>query len=69
MTVTLVEPLSPREVIVLRYVCSCLSYREIASTLYVSVNTLKSHVQGICRKLAVATRADGVAVVRSQGLV
>ena len=39
----------------LRYLCSRLMYREIASTLYVSVNPLKSHVRSIYRKLAVAS--------------
>ena len=65
----LVEPLSPRELAVLRYLCSRLTYHEIASTLHVSVNTLKSHVRSIFRKLAVATRADAVAVGRSHGLL
>ena len=41
----LVEPLSSREVTVLRYLCSRLTYQEIAAALYVSLNTLKSHVQ------------------------
>ena len=43
----------------LRYLCSRLTYREIAATLYVSVNTLKSHVRSVYRKLAVASRASG----------
>jgi LuxR family maltose regulon positive regulatory protein len=65
----LVEPLSPREVVVLRYLCSRLTYREIAAVLYVSANTLKSHVRSIYRKLAVASRADAVNVGRSNGLL
>ena len=65
----LVEPLSPRELTVLRYLCTRLTHREIASTLYVSVKTLKSHVRSIHRKLAVASRADAIAVGRSQGLL
>ena len=62
----LVEPLSPREVNVLRYLCSQLTYREIAAALYVSVNTLKSHVRSIYRKLAVTSRADAVTCGRSK---
>ena len=69
MAPALVEPLSPREVIVLRYLCSRLTYREIAAALYVSVNTLKSHVRSIFRKLAVTSRADAVDVGRCQGLL
>ena len=45
VSVTLVDPLSAREVTVLRYLCSRLTYQEIAAALFVSVNTLKSHVR------------------------
>lgn len=69
VTFALVEPLSPREIAVLRYLCSRLTCREIASTLYVSVNTVKTHVRSIYRKLDVATRADAVAIGRSHGLL
>ena len=65
----LVEPLTPREVIVLRYLCSRLTYREIAAALYVSLNTLKSHVRSVYRKLAVASRADAVDLGRCRGLI
>ena len=53
----------------LRYLCSRLTYREIAAALYVSVNTLKSHVRSVYRKLAVASRADAVDIGRCQGLL
>lgn len=69
VVLALVEPLSPREVAVLRYMRSRLTYREIASMLYVSVNTLKSHVRSIFRKLAVASREDAIAAGRSHGLL
>jgi LuxR family transcriptional regulator, maltose regulon positive regulatory protein len=65
----LVDPLSPREVVVLRYLGSRLTYREIASVLYVSVNTLKSHVRSIYRKLEVTSRGDAVEAGRSIGLI
>ena len=58
-TPSLVEPLSSREVTVLRYLCSRLTYREIAAALYVSLNTLKSHVRSVYRKLDVASRQRG----------
>ena len=35
----------------LRYLCSRLTYQEIAGALYVSLNTLKSHVRSVYRKL------------------
>jgi LuxR family maltose regulon positive regulatory protein len=66
---TLVEPLSAREVTVLRYLCSRLTYREIAAALYVSLNTLKSHVRSVYRKLGVESRADAVEAGRRSGLI
>ena len=65
----LVEPLSPREVTVLRYLCSRLTYQEIAAALYVSPNTLKSHVKSVYRKLEAPSRADAVSTGRRLGLI
>ena len=69
VTTPLVEALTNREVTVLRYLCSRLTYEEIAAALYVSLNTLKSHVKAVYRKLEVVSRADAVAVGRSLRLV
>ncbi len=66
---SLVEQLSDREVTVLRYLCSRLTYQEIASALYVSLNTLKSHVKSVYRKLGVASRREAVEVGRQLRLV
>ena len=66
---TLVEPLSPREVEVLRYLCSRMTYREIAAALYVSLNTLKTHVRTVYRKLDVESRADAVDAGRRLGVI
>ena len=49
----IVEQLSDREILVLRYLPSRLSNPEIARNLYVSVNTLKTHLKHIYRKLGV----------------
>jgi LuxR family maltose regulon positive regulatory protein len=68
-TTTLVETLSDREVMVLRYLSSRLTYQEIAAALYVSLNTLKSHVRSVYRKLGVASRADAVDAGRQHGLI
>jgi LuxR family maltose regulon positive regulatory protein len=65
----LVDPLSQRELTVLRYLSSRLTYVEIAAALFVSLNTLKSHVKTVYRKLAVACRADAVAAGRHLGLI
>ena len=66
---SLVEQLSDREVTVLRYLCSRLTYQEIASALYVSLNTLKSHVKSVYRKLGVASRREAVEAGRQLRLV
>ena len=52
--------LTDRERTVLRYLPTRLSNREIASELYVSLNTLKTHLQSTYRKLGVDTRAAAV---------
>jgi LuxR family maltose regulon positive regulatory protein len=46
-----------------------LSTREIGRELSVSVNTVRTHVQGVYRKLAVATRSEAIAQARQQGLL
>jgi LuxR family transcriptional regulator, maltose regulon positive regulatory protein len=56
----LVEPLSGRERTVLRYLESVLSSSEIASELYVSVNTVRTHVKSIYRKLGVSGRREAI---------
>jgi LuxR family transcriptional regulator, maltose regulon positive regulatory protein len=58
--------LSGREQEVWRFLSTSLSMQEIADALYVSRNTLKSHVRSIYRKLGVSTRED--AVGRGNGL-
>ncbi len=60
------EELSDRELTVLRLLASELSRREIASELYVSHNTMKSHIRTIYRKLDVNAREQ--AVVRAREL-
>ncbi|MFI0406729.1 LuxR C-terminal-related transcriptional regulator [Actinomadura sp. 3N508] len=55
-----VERLSPRELEVLRSVAQLMTTQEIAANLYVSVNTVKTHLKSINRKLAVTRRAEAV---------
>ncbi len=55
------EPLSERELVVLRYMPTSMPYAEVASELFVSVNTVKTHVRHVYRKLAVDSRRDAVA--------
>jgi LuxR family maltose regulon positive regulatory protein len=56
----LVEPLSEREQVVLRYLPTTLSAGEIAGELYVSLNTVKTHIKSIYRKLDTNRRRDAV---------
>lgn len=60
----LVEPLTERELEVLRFLPSRLTVPEIAGELYLSVNTLKFHLKAIYRKLGVSSRADAAQVAR-----
>jgi LuxR family maltose regulon positive regulatory protein len=65
----LVEELSPRERAVLRYLPTMLTFVEIGSELYISVNTTKSHVRSIYRKLGVVGRRDAVRRARQLELL
>src|SRR5262249_37766742 len=48
----IVDPLSKREMEVLRQMAAMVPTEEIAASLYVSVNTVKTHVRSILRKLS-----------------
>jgi LuxR family maltose regulon positive regulatory protein len=61
--------LSERELALLRLLPSRLSQREIAAELYVSINTVKTHMRSIFRKLGVASRDQAVARARELGLL
>ena len=65
----IVESLSPREMEVLRSMAALLPTEEIAATLYVSVNTVKTHVRSILRKLSAVRRNEAVRRARSLGLI
>jgi LuxR family maltose regulon positive regulatory protein len=56
----MLEPLSSREREVLQYAAEMLDTMEIAAVLFISVNTVKSHLKSIYRKLAVTHRGEAV---------
>ena len=58
-TATMVEEalLSPREMEVLELLASCASNREVAESLSISINTVKTHVRHIMSKLKTKNRA------------
>ena len=66
---SLVDPLSQREIEVLRLLDSELTGPEIASELYVSLNTLRTHTKRIFTKLDVKTRAAAVRRAHESGVL
>ena len=63
------EDMSDRELAVLRLLATDLSQREIGEALFVSVNTVKTHVKNIYYRLDVATRPDAIARARELKLL
>jgi LuxR family maltose regulon positive regulatory protein len=68
-TLPLVEPLSERELEVLRLMSAGLSNREIADRLVISTGTAKTHVHNVCGKLGVRNRTEAAARAKELGLV
>jgi LuxR family maltose regulon positive regulatory protein len=66
---TLREPLTDSELRVLRLLATDLPKREIGNELYVSVNTIKTHVKHLYAKLDVQTRRQAVERARALGLL
>ena len=58
--IVLVEPLTEREREVLRHVSEMLNTAEVASEMYISINTVKTHLKSIYRKLAATHRREAV---------
>ncbi|MNV67239.1 HTH-type transcriptional regulator MalT [compost metagenome] len=66
---TLIEPLSGRELEVLRLIAEGLSNREISERLYIALTTVKGHNRIIFDKLHVSRRTEAVARARTLGLL
>lgn len=65
----LLEPLTERELAVLAELPTMSSNEEIAARFYVSVNTIKSHLKHLYRKLEVGNRREAVRRGRDLGLI
>jgi LuxR family maltose regulon positive regulatory protein len=63
------EPLTDREVDVLRMLQGPLSLHEIAGALYLSPNTVKTHARAVYRKLGVHSRTEAVSLARRRSLI
>jgi LuxR family maltose regulon positive regulatory protein len=67
--ISLADPLTEREIAVLRLLGGTLSLREIGQELHLSQNTIKTHTQAIYRKLGVSTRHGAVGKGREIGVL
>ncbi len=65
----LVEPLSERELDVLRLIAAGLSNQAIAQELIIAVSTVKSHINHIYGKLGVKSRTQAIAKAQTLGLL
>jgi len=66
---TLVEPLSEREIEVLRLLQTNLSSPEIAAELVIAVSTVRTHIKNIYSKLGVHSRTQAVDEAKDLGLM
>jgi LuxR family maltose regulon positive regulatory protein len=65
----LIDPLSQRELEVLRLIVDGATNQEIAHELVLTVNTVKRHISNIFRKLEVSNRAQAIAQARKLNLL
>jgi LuxR family maltose regulon positive regulatory protein len=65
----MIEPLSERELEVLRLIADGLSNREIAERLVVGTGTVKTHINNIYRKLDVKSRTQAIHRARELGVL
>ena len=69
LTSQLVEPLSKREMEVLKLIAAGLSNKEISSKLYLAQGTVKKHNNNLFSKLAVHRRTEAIARARQLGIL
>jgi LuxR family maltose regulon positive regulatory protein len=65
----LIEPLTERELEVLRLIAAGMSNQRIARDLVVAVDTVKKHVTHVLRKLGATNRTEAAARARQLGLI
>ena len=65
----LIEPLTDRELTILRMLPAPASLRELSAELFVTPNTLKTHLRAIYRKLGAESREEAVIRARERGLL
>ena len=67
--VALIEPLSARELDVLRLMTRGLANKQIAAELFITEHTVKFHIRAILGKLGAANRTEAVTLALQKGLV
>lgn len=65
----LVEPLTQREVEVLRLIAAGMKYEQVAENLVISLNTVRFHVKVIYSKLGVNNRVQAIEAARQRNLI
>jgi LuxR family maltose regulon positive regulatory protein len=65
----MLEPLSPRELEILKLITLGLSNREIGERLFLALDTVKGHNRRIFDKLQVQSRTEAIARARELGLL
>lgn len=65
----IVEPLTQKEKEVLGHLAELLTTEEIAAAMFVSVNTIRTHVRNILRKLAVSRRNEAIRRARELNIL
>jgi len=63
------DPLSPREIEILRVVATGASNKEIAEQLYISEGTVKNHLSSILGKLGVRDRMQAILKAKELGII
>lgn len=66
---TFPEPLSERELEILRLIAAGRSNQEIAETLVIAISTVKSHINNLYGKLGTSRRTEAIAIARQRGLL
>jgi LuxR family maltose regulon positive regulatory protein len=69
LSIKLVEPLTPQEERILILFASGNTKQEIAEKLFISINTVKSHLKRVYQKLAISSRAEARQIARRLDLL
>ncbi len=65
----LTEPLTPRETAVLLFLADGMSNDEIAKRLFISIHTLRNHIQSIISKLGAHSKLEAVSIAIREGVI